>query len=293
MYQSSARVYVDTQSLLRPLLRGLTVETNPDNQIRLMVRTLLSRPNLERISRMTDLDVQANTTEEYDAIIEALKKDLKITSAGRENIFTLSIENKDAEVAKNIVQSALTVFIENTLGETRSDSDEAQKFLNAQIRDYENRLVSAETRLTSFKQKYGNVLLSNSGGFYATLNNEEEQLERAQLQLEEAKTRLASAQAQLLGEEPAFGMFTSRVKTNNSVATAYDSRIEQLEATMDEKLLRFTENHPEVQEIKRRLDELNRLRTEEIEAYYATIQTSDDDSSKTVTSIDKIQFIKS
>ena len=287
VYQSSARVYVDTQSLLRPLLRGLTVETNPDTQIRLMVRTLLSRPNLERISRMTDLDVQANTTEEYDKIIDELKQDLKISSAGRENIYTLSIEDKDAEVAKNIVQAALTVFIENTLGETRNDSDEAQKFLNTQIRDYENRLVAAETRLTSFKQKYGDVLLSNSGGFYATLNSEQEQLERAKLQLEEAKTRLASAKAQLAGEEPVFGLFTSRVKSNNNIATTYDTRIEQLEQVMDEKLLRFTDKHPEVQEIQRRLDELNRLRTEEIEAYYSSIKSADEGAGKAVTSVDK------
>ena len=66
VYKSEARVYVDTQSLLRPLLKGLTVETNPNTQIRLMIKTLLSRPNLERISRMTDLDVQANNSEEYE-----------------------------------------------------------------------------------------------------------------------------------------------------------------------------------------------------------------------------------
>ena len=129
VYESEARVYVDTQSLLRPLLRGLTVESNPEMQIRLMVQTLLSRPNLERISRMTDLDVQAKTSEEYENIINRLKNEIKISRVSvRENIFTLSIQDKNPEMAKNIVQSALTVFIENTLGETRSESDSAQKF---------------------------------------------------------------------------------------------------------------------------------------------------------------------
>ena len=77
VYESEARVYVDTQSLLRPLLKGLTVETNPNTQIKLMIRTLLSRPNLERISRMTDLDVQAENSEEYEQIIKDLKEDIK------------------------------------------------------------------------------------------------------------------------------------------------------------------------------------------------------------------------
>jgi uncharacterized protein involved in exopolysaccharide biosynthesis len=61
VYQSEARVYADTQSILGPLLKGMVVQTNPDVQINLMVRTLLSRDNVERIARMTDLDIQAET----------------------------------------------------------------------------------------------------------------------------------------------------------------------------------------------------------------------------------------
>jgi uncharacterized protein involved in exopolysaccharide biosynthesis len=35
-YQSSARVYIDTETMLRPLLRGMTVQIDPDAQIDLM-----------------------------------------------------------------------------------------------------------------------------------------------------------------------------------------------------------------------------------------------------------------
>jgi len=286
VYESSARVYVDTQSLLRPLLRGLTVETNPDTQVRLMVKTLLSRPNLERISRMTDLDVLANTTEEYDRIINNLKGAISFVPQGRENIYSISIEHKDPEMAKNIVQATLNVFIENTLGESRNDSDEAQKFLNTQINEYESRLVAAETRLTNFKQKYGDVLQSNNGGFYAALEQEKSRLQTAQLQLAEAQTRLKSAKAQLAGEEPAFDQYSSRVKSNSSISTTYDARIQQLEQNMDSLLLRYTENHPDVKELQRRLDELTALRTKEIEEYYLSMQANSENNTS-LTSIDK------
>ena len=144
VYESQARVHVDTQSLLRPLLKGLTVETDPNIQIRLMVKTLLSRKNLERISRMTDLDVQASNDEEYDQIIKNLKENIKISGVGRENIYTLKIKDEDPEVAMNIVRSALTVFIENTLGDNRGKTDSSQKFVNTRIKDYENQLSAAE-----------------------------------------------------------------------------------------------------------------------------------------------------
>jgi protein tyrosine kinase modulator len=269
VYQSEARVYVDTQSLLRPLLKGLTVETNPNTQIRLMVKTLLSRPNLERISRMTDLDVQANTSAQYEAIIKNLKDNIKISSARRENIFTLSIEDKDPEMAKSIVRSALTVFIENTLGETRSDSDSAQKFLNTQIKDYENRLSNAEARLTSFKQKYNSILLDQYGGYYNKLNTNRELLKTLELEILENKTRLNSAKKQLNQSIASDNNAANKIKSDSSIQTTYDARITELEVQLDNLKLRYTERHPDVIEVSRNLEHLNKLRSTEIDKYLA------------------------
>src|SRR5207302_4288771 len=56
-YEASARVYVDTESLLRPMLAGLVIQPNMDQQVALMSRTLLSRPNVEKLIRMADLDL--------------------------------------------------------------------------------------------------------------------------------------------------------------------------------------------------------------------------------------------
>lgn len=278
VYESEARVYVDTQSLLRPLLRGLTVETNPQTQIQLMVKTLLSRPNLERISRMTDLDVQATNSEEYELIINRLKEELRITRAGRENIYTLSIDDQNAEMAKNIVQSALTVFIENTLGESRSESDSAQKFLNTQIQEYENRLINAEAKLTDFKQKYSNVLPGQSGGFYNQLNAAKESLKAVELELLEVTTQLETAKKQLTIDTDPNQSNTNSIKTSSSIETTFDSRIAELETTLDNLQLRYTDKHPDVKEAMRRLELLNKQRNEEIEKFIASTSGSGDKS---------------
>ena len=63
-YRASARVHVDTKSMLTPLLRGLTVGANKGQQVQLVKRTLLSRPNLEKLARMTDLDLVALTPDD-------------------------------------------------------------------------------------------------------------------------------------------------------------------------------------------------------------------------------------
>jgi polysaccharide chain length determinant protein (PEP-CTERM system associated) len=268
VYKSEAKVYVDTQSLLRPLLRGLTVETDPNMQIQLMVKTLLSRPNLERISRMVDLDIQAKNPEQYNTIINELKRNIKISRAGQDNIFTLSIADEDPELAKNIVQSALTVFIENTLGETRNDSANAQKFLDTQIGEYESRLNTAESRLTAFKQKYSGVLPNQSGGFYNKLNSTKEELKAIELEILENKTRLKSAREQL-GQNTSSGTKGNKIKNDNTIQTTFDNRIADLEIKLDDLMLRFTDKHPDVKEVTKTLDYLNKQRNKEIEEYVA------------------------
>ena len=48
-YQASARVFVGTQSILRPLMVGIAVQPNIEQQVGMLSRTLLSRPTIERL----------------------------------------------------------------------------------------------------------------------------------------------------------------------------------------------------------------------------------------------------
>jgi len=270
-YESEARVFADTQSILGPLLKGMTVESNPDQQINLMVKTLLSRPNLERIARMTDLDIQANTPMQYNNLIERLKTGISINKTGgkAQNIFNITFTDKNPVMARDVVQSVITVFIENTRGDNRRDSDEATKFIDSQINEYEIRLINSEARLTNFKQKYSDVLPNQNGGYYTKLSNAREQLKNINLLLLETKTQLESSKNRLSQNNSQDSSSQNKIIGSNSIKTTLDDRILELETRLDVLQLRYTDQHPDVKELQRRLEHINKQRAQEIEEYLA------------------------
>ena len=75
-YEASARIYVDTQSILKPLMSGLAIEPNLDQQIMILSRTLISRPNVEKLIRMADLDLNIKTKQGQDELVDGLRNHL-------------------------------------------------------------------------------------------------------------------------------------------------------------------------------------------------------------------------
>lgn len=144
-FEASARIYVDTQSILRPLMSGLAVQPNIEQQIMMLSRTLISRPNIEKLIRMADLDLNIKSKTQQDALIDSLTSTLKIQSLGRDNLYTISHRDPDPAKAQRVVQALVSIFIESSLGDKRQDTDSARKFLEEQIRNYEKNWSRAKT----------------------------------------------------------------------------------------------------------------------------------------------------
>lgn len=276
-YEASARVFVDTQSILRPLLQGLTVGVNPDAQIGLMTRTLLSRPNLEKIARNADLDIRAQDTEGMDVLTTDLQKRIKLTGTGRENLYGINFIDNDPQLAKKVVQAVVTVFVENLLGETRQDTDTAQRFLEKQIAEYEVRLVEAENLLKEFKLKNVGLMPSEGQNYYTRMQQAGADVETVRLELNQAESRRNSLLQQIGGEEPTFGIGPQPGASTGPVggpALPIDARIQSLEQKLDELLLKYTERHPDVGILKQTLADLKKQREEELAQYQASMAAS-------------------
>src|SRR5690242_15788939 len=111
-FEASARVYVDTESLLRPLLAGLAIQPNLEQQVAPISRTLVSRPNIEKLLRLADLDLNVRTPSERDDLIDHIIRTIKLEGSSTTNLYLISYRDPDPAKARRVVQSLLTIFME-------------------------------------------------------------------------------------------------------------------------------------------------------------------------------------
>ena len=266
-YESSARVYVDTQSVLRPLMAGLAVQPNIDQQITMLSRTLISRPNVEKLINMADLDLGVNTTEEREALITRLSRDLRIGSSDRNNLFMLSYADTRPERAQRVVQSLLSLFVESGLGGKRQDADAARRFIEEQIHSYEQKLTEAENRVKEFRLRNMGVLGDGAQDYISQIGAMTAQLQQAQLEQREAMNGRDALQRQLVGEEP---VLLPQAPSQSAVSVPeIDGRIDVLRRSLDELLLRYTDKHPDVTGTRRLIEELEAQKRTQVEAMQA------------------------
>ncbi len=269
-FEATARIYVDTQSILKPLMSGLAVQPNVEQQVVMLSRTLISRPNMEKLVRMADLDLKSESKAQQEAVITELMRDLQIRNAGRDNLYSLAYRNPEPAKAQKVVQSLVSIFVESSLGATRKDAATAKVFLDEQIKNYETKLEEAEARLKEFRLR--NIQLHTSEGkdSASRLGELGEQLNQARLALREAEQARDAARQQLQSTEKAQGpnFVTQSLLQESSVSVStpeIDARIDAQKRNLDSLLQRFTEQHPDVVSTRRLIKELEEQKSKEVQ----------------------------
>ena len=240
-------MFVDTDSLLKPLLSGLAVNRDIVTQVAMVHSVMLSRPNLEKVAEKTGLLVKAKDERERNAIIDDIAKKIRLgrpSGPGSQNTFRLTFEAGTPHTAHAVVSTLLDTFMEDSLGLKRTDSGTAQRFLESQLQEYEAKLTQAESRLADFKQENVGLMPGSGGDYFQRLETEMTALQVLQQRMNQVSQRRNELKRQLDGEEPTFGIMGS---TDGS---PIDGQIARYKSQLDTLLLQYTEKHPEVQAIK-------------------------------------------
>jgi polysaccharide chain length determinant protein (PEP-CTERM system associated) len=249
---------------------GLAVDPGVDAEAEVMKQTLLSRPNLEKLARETDRDLEVSTISERQALIEDLERSTTITS-NASSIFEIQFQDEDPKRARDSVQALIDIFVERNLGANREEMDSAHRFIDQQIQYYEGKLEDAEQRLANFKQR-NDGLLPGPGGYRSRLETATASLLEAQNALQDAITTRDVLQEQLRSIFPTIALGS---ETSGLGPPSYASaQLAELEARLGDLLRVYTDRHPQVIGLRKRIKELEAERKAELEGLRSAVENN-------------------
>ena len=249
-YESSARLYVDADAVLTPLLSGLEADSAPASQLELLQRTLLSRPNLEKVISKTDLDLTVANPSDRERLISRLSNQIHVIPQTR-NLFTISYRDHSPKLAHDVVQALLTIFVESATGGNRTDMENAKRFLEHQISSYEQQLRAAEKRRVDFRLKYMDIFPTDINPSNFGVEQARGQVKGLQGQLQDATGKRDGLQKEV-AQTPALLV----VENSPAAVAAAQTQVAQAEEQLRILLLRDTDQHPDVIAQKRLIAQL-------------------------------------
>lgn len=268
-YEASAKVFVDTQSVLKPLMSGLAFQPDSDQQVRMLARTLISRPNIEQLIKSPSAGLNNLSEVDRDRTIDRLTKEIKITPSGDANLFSITYRDINPQRAKVIVSDLVSLFVSSGVTDKQRDSEQARRFLDEQIKVYELKLTESENRLKDFKLRNFGMTGTSNQDFFARVSASSEEINRLRIELQAAQRSRDALRHELSTEDPTIapeamapGMGVAQSET--------ESRLDAQRRQLDDLLRRYTDQHPDVVAARRTIAQLEQQRRAEQDARKAT-----------------------
>ncbi|WP_242123201.1 XrtA system polysaccharide chain length determinant [Sphingobium sp. Sx8-8] len=203
-YQSKARVYVNTQSLLEDKVGITQVQSQQDlDRVR---QTLASTGNLERVVRETDLSRTVNGPRDMAAKITRLREGITVVAQLDPSMIDISAtwadaslsDSANARISQQIVQKLVDIFQETNLSSDRVETKQSLAFLDQQLAQRGQQLAAAEQRRVQFEQRYAGML-PGAGSIGQRMDAARSEINSIDSQLVQAQSALAAMNGQLAG----------------------------------------------------------------------------------------------
>jgi polysaccharide chain length determinant protein (PEP-CTERM system associated) len=241
-YETSARLFIDSDSVLYPLLKGIAVDTGPTSQLQVLQKEMLSHKIIDRLITAVFPTMPASPDPDREGLVRRLTTDIMVTSQER-NLFAVTYRNRDPIVARDVVKNLVAIFLEAQSGTARAQMDDAQQFLHQQIDTYGQQLTAAENRRAEYLAMHTDVL-QGEGNFAAHLASARAALETAQNERADTQIKLHTLQQQIV-PIPRLLSVDAMPSALGAQPTALQ-RLSEAEQNLAKLRLRFTEAYPDV-----------------------------------------------
>ena len=264
VYRSSATILIEQQEIPQELVRT-TATSYADQRIQMISQRVMTTATLGKIIKKYDFNIERQDQPSLTAMIEKLRDgigldmvsvDILDPRSGRPTTatiaFKLSYENKSPELALNVVNEMVTLYLNENLKARSKATKETSSFLADEADKLNNLIIDLEKKLASFKER-------NVGNLPDMLDLNLQLMDRIDRQLtdnaqqirtlEERKIYLQSELAQL-------NPYSELYSTNGERILNPEDELRALQMQYISLAAEYKENHPTLAMMRKKIENL-------------------------------------
>jgi capsular exopolysaccharide synthesis family protein len=279
IYEAAARVKFERNATVAQQLLESLAYSNA-NDLGTQTEFIRSFPVMERVA--VDLGrVPTGATDEekrsasYLNTVYNLGQEIKTQREGDTNIIRISAMSDQPTVAERMANSTAQAYrVENIATRNRLVT-ESRRFVEEQLANLEKRLNESEEALRTFKEREGQVFLSEEArAALDTFTRLEEHYNEVMRKRAEAERQIAILQR----PDAVIGTQTGRIFTEEQYAllTILNQRLLDLMQERNTLLINYTKDHPQVTEQQKKIDNVKAEMIQELKSKVLTLSDRED-----------------
>lgn len=264
VYKSKATILIEQQEIPQDLVRSL-VTSYADQRIQMISQRVLTNSNLGEIIKKYNLYEEEQKSEPLESVLEDMRKDIALTPISADVVdpkygkptqttiaFELSYQNKSANLAQQVANELLTLFLNENLKQRSETAAETLSFLSNESEKLGKKVAAMETSLATFKERNVGQLPELNSLNLELMNRTEQDLAQVENQIRSLDQQRVYLEAELAQQDPTSKLFST---TGERILGPAD-RLKVLESEFAPLAARYGPSHPDVVAKRKEIESL-------------------------------------
>jgi succinoglycan biosynthesis transport protein ExoP len=272
IYESSSTILIEEQQIPPDFVRS-TVTGFADQRIQSLTQQILSRTKLWEIVQQFNLYPEMRDKFTREEIIEKMRDNIKFDTISAEVAdkprgrtartptaaitiaFTVSYRGKNPDTVQKVTGTLASQYLEQNLKQREAQAKSTTEFLEAELRELQDRIQSLGEQITNFKKEHEGVLPE----LYQFNLNQAERLETDIKQMDNSIRNVEDRKVYLEGQLATVKPDTPIISSTGERVMDPQSRLRALEVFLADLQSKFSPDHPDIRKVKREMAELQKL----------------------------------
>ena len=270
VYESSSTILIESQQIPQDFVRA-TVTGMADERIQSLTQQILSRAKLSEIIKEYNLYPEKRDYYTQEEILDKMREDIKVQTIGVDELqakksksgkksgpggvtiaFTITYQGKKPNAVLKVATNLTSLYLERNLKERQEKAETTTKFLEAELKELDERIASLGQKITKFKEAHGGAIPEMRGFNLSQAERLENETKLLENQLRASQDKKVNLEGQLAAVNPDLPLAGGQ--TLDPKTRLYAAQVEL--ATMMGK---NSDTHPDVIKLKKEIAGLEKM----------------------------------